>query len=820
MGGKKKNKSNNSNNSGNTSNNYSPKGDVGVVNNSNGPAMMSKSSVSSIEGHTDSGIKNRSINNNNSSNVTSKFDDNDRIETMSDSSDEWNLVGSVAGGGITEDDLDFNDHDEDDGFIKTQRRKQQQQQPLNSRNLQTKSSFSAMNNNLHSPIITTNTNTSSSTTSPSLKAILTNRLPYNTGSATAENTYPPSTYSRSSSSSSPSPTTQQPPLSASTTTSSSIFSPNPNNLMSSPNPFSFNVSDAANTTTNPNNNTSDKKDIMSMSLLSLDNFDDAASQCSNTTVGSSRIYTPNLTGSRTNKKTMILPGGFKATVGGTDEDPTVNLRIREYFAAEDDDEEEQQEEEQVQEQARGEGKVVDGGEADDEDGDGKGKRGKKSPSVGGNKENDAELLLARLPPGWVKAAAGKKQKQQVGTTAGAVVAKSDEVKESGARGGPLLNVVEGEDKGTGVVSVSKSVVSSDGKDVVAMAGGGVDLINPVKENMVGNEDDDTVTEKPTDTTTTTTSGATTTTTTDTSHQIRQKPPKRKVGLDDFDLLKVIGKGAYGKVFLVRKKKQPSSSTSTTTASSTQPPKLYAMKVLRKATLTLHTKTVEHTKNERSILEQIQHPFIVKLWYAFQTPAKLYLILEYAPGGELFSHLANERMFSEDVAGFYIGDLLLALEHLHSLGIIYRDLKPENVLLDSKGHVLLTDFGLSKVALSTLTICGTIEFTAPEVLESTVQYGYGVDHWSLGVMLYDMLTGSPPFTGNNRKKVMESIMKKKPTFPVYLTSYAKDLLTKLLKRNPAQRIGSGPTRAKEIMNHGFFRRINWKLLEAKLVEPPI
>ncbi|KAJ3219432.1 serine/threonine protein kinase psk1 [Dinochytrium kinnereticum] len=201
----------------------------------------------------------------------------------------------------------------------------------------------------------------------------------------------------------------------------------------------------------------------------------------------------------------------------------------------------------------------------------------------------------------------------------------------------------------------------------------------------------------------------------------EKSTGRKVGLEDFDLLQVIGKGAC-----IFGKKETDKQT-----------------ICHETSITLHTKVGEHTKNERSILEQIQHTFIVKLWYAFQTPTKLYLILGYASGGELFTHLANEKMFSEDVAAFYIGELLLALEHLHSLGIIYRDLKPENVLLDHEGHVVLTDFGLSKVALGTNTLCGTIEFAAPEVLNSSEEYGCVVDYWSLGVMLYDMLTGSPP-----------------------------------------------------------------------------
>ncbi|KAJ3108958.1 Ribosomal protein S6 kinase beta-2 [Phlyctochytrium planicorne] len=287
-------------------------------------------------------------------------------------------------------------------------------------------------------------------------------------------------------------------------------------------------------------------------------------------------------------------------------------------------------------------------------------------------------------------------------------------------------------------------------------------------------------------------------------------PGHRVGLEDFDLLQVIGKGAYGKVYLVRKKRTG---------------RLFAMKVLRKASITLHTKTAEHTQNERSILEQIQHPFIVKLWYAFQTPVKLFLILGYASGGELFTHLANEKMFSEDVAAFYIGELLLALEHLHSLGIIYRDLKPENVLLDHEGHVVLTDFGLSKVALETNTICGTTEFVAPEVLNSS-EYSYAVDYWSLGVMLFDMLTGNPPFTGNNRKKVVESILKKKLVYPNYLSPFAKDLLAKavtlpqLLQRNPQKRIGSGPGGPAKIKKHGFFRKVNWNDLAAKRCVPPI
>ncbi|KAI8391604.1 kinase-like domain-containing protein [Radiomyces spectabilis] len=175
--------------------------------------------------------------------------------------------------------------------------------------------------------------------------------------------------------------------------------------------------------------------------------------------------------------------------------------------------------------------------------------------------------------------------------------------------------------------------------------------------------------------------------------------KKKIGKDDFEILKLLGRGAFGKVMLCRHR-----STG----------ELYAMKVLKKASLLVHAKNAEHTKAERQILEEMRHPFIVQLMYAFQTDDRLYLILKYAPGGELFTHMATEHMFSEDVARFYLAELLLALEHVHSLGIVYRDLKPENCLLDGQGHILLTDFGLSKVSLDgrTSTICGTAEYMAP------------------------------------------------------------------------------------------------------------
>ena len=296
----------------------------------------------------------------------------------------------------------------------------------------------------------------------------------------------------------------------------------------------------------------------------------------------------------------------------------------------------------------------------------------------------------------------------------------------------------------------------------------------------------------------------------TQQQPNQQPRKPRVSKADFILHRVIGKGAYAKVFLVQKSTAPDQGT------------YYAMKVLRKAHIIIHQKDREHTRTERVILEEVRHPFIVRLFYAFQTDEKLYLILDYAPGGELFTYLDRQKMFLEDTAKVYMCELVLALEHLHSLGIIYRDMKPENVLLDAQGHIKLTDFGLSKVGVGdegrTQTVCGTVEYMAPEVLAHQ-SYDYSVDWWSLGAMSFDMLTGRPPFTSNNRKKTIDMIMNKKLVLPKFLTADARDLLTKLMKKRPEVRLGS-KTGAEELKKHAFFRRIDWKKVLERGYDAPI
>uniref|UniRef100_A0A3P9NVK0 Ribosomal protein S6 kinase n=1 Tax=Poecilia reticulata TaxID=8081 RepID=A0A3P9NVK0_POERE len=277
----------------------------------------------------------------------------------------------------------------------------------------------------------------------------------------------------------------------------------------------------------------------------------------------------------------------------------------------------------------------------------------------------------------------------------------------------------------------------------------------------------------------------------------------QIGPECFELLKVLGKGGYGKVFQVRKVTGAASG------------KIFAMKVLKKAMIVRNAKDTAHTKAERNILEEVKHPFIVDLIYAFQTGGKLYLILEYLSGTIIDVTCVSN-------AAFYLAEISMALGHLHQKGIIYRDLKPENIMLNNNGHVKLTDFGLCKESIHdgtyTHTFCGTIEYMAPEILMRS-GHNRAVDWWSLGALMYDMLTGAPPFTGENRKKTIDKILKCKLSLPPYLTQEARDLLKKLLRRSASSRLGGGSGDSAEVQAHSFFRFINWDDLLARKVEPP-
>ncbi|GMM40157.1 serine/threonine protein kinase [Hanseniaspora uvarum] len=279
---------------------------------------------------------------------------------------------------------------------------------------------------------------------------------------------------------------------------------------------------------------------------------------------------------------------------------------------------------------------------------------------------------------------------------------------------------------------------------------------------------------------------------------------KKLTIDDFELLKVIGKGSFGKVMQVKKK-------------DTQ--KIYALKALRKAYIVNNSEIV-HTLAERTVLARIDCPFIVPLKFSFQSKEKLYLVLALINGGELFYHLQREGRFSLSRSRFYTAELLVALESLHAMNIVYRDLKPENILLDYQGHIALCDFGLCKLDMKkddkTATFCGTPEYLAPELL---VGHGYTrvVDWWTLGVLLYEMLTGLPPYYDNDVPKMYKKILQDPLRFPDGFDEDAKDLLIKLLNRDPAKRLGANGS--SEIKKHPFFSQLSWKRLVLKGYIPP-
>lgn len=284
-----------------------------------------------------------------------------------------------------------------------------------------------------------------------------------------------------------------------------------------------------------------------------------------------------------------------------------------------------------------------------------------------------------------------------------------------------------------------------------------------------------------------------------------EPQMMKLSIDQFELLKVIGKGSFGKVFQVRKKDTK---------------RIYALKTIQKAKI-ISRSEVTHTLAERSVLSQINNPFIVPLKFSFQSPEKLYFVLAFVNGGELFYHLTNERRFDVNRSRFYISELLCALECLHGFNVIYRDLKPENILLDYQGHIALCDFGLCKLEFKdedkTHTFAGTPEYLAPELLRGD-GYNKAVDWWTLGVLLYEMLTGLPPFYDENVNDMYRKILSEPLHFPgpEIVPAAAKDLLTRLLNRDPSKRLGANG--AAEIKGHPFFHAIDWKKLLQRRYEP--
>nr|QPF70847.1 atypical protein kinase C [Locusta migratoria] len=293
--------------------------------------------------------------------------------------------------------------------------------------------------------------------------------------------------------------------------------------------------------------------------------------------------------------------------------------------------------------------------------------------------------------------------------------------------------------------------------------------------------------------------------------------QRQYSLNDFELIRVIGRGSYAKVLMVELKKTR---------------RIYAMKVIKKALVT-DDEDIDWVQTEKHVFETASnHPFLVGLHSCFQTPSRLFFVIEFVRGGDLMFHMQRQRRLPEEHARFYAAEISLALNFLHDKGIIYRDLKLDNVLLDHEGHIKLTDYGMCKEGIrpgdTTSTFCGTPNYIAPEILRGE-DYGFSVDWWALGVLLYEMLAGRSPFDiagasenpdQNTEDYLFQVILEKTIRIPRSLSVKAASVLKGFLNKNPADRLGCHrETGFMDIANHPFFKSIEWELLEQKQVAPP-
>lgn len=278
----------------------------------------------------------------------------------------------------------------------------------------------------------------------------------------------------------------------------------------------------------------------------------------------------------------------------------------------------------------------------------------------------------------------------------------------------------------------------------------------------------------------------------------------KRNLEDYKLVHTIGTGTFGRVYLAQYEDGTGA---------------FAMKVLRKADI-VRLRQVEHIRSEREILANYSHPFIVTLYCTFQDSHNLYMLLEYVCGGELFAHLRRAGRFDVSTAQFYSCEIVLAIEFLHSNNVIYRDLKPENLLIDSQGHMKITDFGFAKkVESRTWTLCGTPEYLAPEIIQSK-GHGKAVDWWALGILLFEMLAGYPPFFDDNPFGIYEKILNGKINYPSHFDMASRDLVRRLLTGDRTKRLGNLKGGAEDIRRHKFFKGIDWDLALSGGLQPPI
>jgi len=275
-------------------------------------------------------------------------------------------------------------------------------------------------------------------------------------------------------------------------------------------------------------------------------------------------------------------------------------------------------------------------------------------------------------------------------------------------------------------------------------------------------------------------------------------------LDDFEVDRILGTGSFGRVNLAIHKKSGM---------------VCALKCLSKSQV-LKTKQVMHIKAEKAILELIHFPFIVPLLGTFQDKDCIYLVLEYVVGGEFFTHLRTAGRFTEETSKFYAAQIVLTFEFLHSKDIIYRDLKPENLLLDKEGNCKITDFGFAKIIdHRTYTLCGTPDYLAPEIILNK-GHGKPVDWWALGVLIYEMIAGYPPFYDDDPMGTYQKILHGKIEYPSHFSRNARDLIRKLLYADLTKRYGNLKAGARDIKNHPWFSGTDWKAVVEKNLSAPI
>ncbi|XP_047133697.1 protein kinase C isoform X2 [Hydra vulgaris] len=289
---------------------------------------------------------------------------------------------------------------------------------------------------------------------------------------------------------------------------------------------------------------------------------------------------------------------------------------------------------------------------------------------------------------------------------------------------------------------------------------------------------------------------------------RKDASETKYSLDSFTFLKVIGKGSFGKVMLAERKGSS---------------ELFAIKILKKINI-IRDDDVDCVQTEKRVLTiSGQHPYLTSLHSCFQTPERLFFVMEYVNGGDLMFQIQKARKFDENRSRFYAAEITLALQFLHKNGIIYRDLKLDNILLDSDGHVKLADFGMCKDKMApsdtTSTFCGTPDYIAPEIV-CDLPYGASVDWWALGVVMYEMMAGQPPFEADNEDELFERIQSSEVLYPVWLSREASSILKGLLTKNYEKRLGCVPDIGEVAINkHPFFASIDWRKLENRQIHPP-